>query len=366
MYTKKRSDKIFDISDKKIDAIIIKNYNYPFIDKNFFYFTGLEEGIFEGCVSVLFPDKNADLIVSELEEESAKKSNANLKIYRDKESYTEILKESLSSFKNIGLNFNGIIYKDFLNLKKVFSNARFFDVSDGFAKTRLVKDENEILTIKKACNIADKAMEEIPNILYEGMYEFELAAEIDYLMQKNGANKTAFNTISSFGKNSAEPHYTHGNVKLKKGNFVLCDFGACYKKYNSDITRTFIYGKASEKQKAIHKVVLEAQRIGFDLIKPGVKANKVHNTVKTSIDKTEFKDRFIHSLGHSIGLSVHDGGAGLSIDCKTELEENMVFTVEPGVYIPSLGGVRIEDDILIKKDGIEILTKASRDLIEIQ
>jgi len=102
------------------------------------------------------------------------------------------------------------------------------------------------------------------------------------------------------------------------------------------------------------------------LIKPGVKANKVHNTVKTSIDKTEFKDRFIHSLGHSIGLSVHDGGAGLSIDCKNELEENMIFTVEPGVYIPSLGGVRIEDDILIKKDGIEILTKASRNLIEIQ
>ena len=248
----------------------------------------------------------------------------------------------------------------------MFSNARFFDVSDSFAKTRLVKDENEILTIKKACKIADKAMEEIPNILYEGMYEFELAAEIDYLMRKNGANKTAFDTISSFGKNSAEPHYTHGNVKLKKGDFVLCDFGACFKKYNSDITRTFIFGKASEKQKDIHKVVLKGQKIGFDLIKPGIKANVVHNAVKTSIDKTEFKDRFIHSSGHSIGLSVHDGGAGFSIDCKIELEENMIFTVEPGVYISGLGGVRIEYNVLIKKDGIEILTKASRDLIEIQ
>jgi Xaa-Pro aminopeptidase len=209
-------------------------------------------------------------------------------------------------------------------------------------------------------------MGEIPNIIYEGIYEFELAAEIDYLMQKNGADKSAFTTISSFGRNSAEPHYAHGNVKLKKGDFVLCDFGSCYKKYNSDITRTFVYGKSSEKQKSMHKVVLEAQRIGFNEIKPGVIAHKVYDEVKKSIDDTEFKDRFIHALGHSIGLSVHDGGAGFSYDSMIELEENMVFTVEPGVYIPGFGGVRIEDDILINEDGIEILTKASRELIEIQ
>jgi len=366
MEAKKRSKKLFNILDENLDAVIIKNYNLPYIDKNFFYFTGLEEGIFEGCVEVLFPDKNDDLIVSELEEESARKSYANLKIYRDKESYNDILKDSLSHVKNIGLNFNGVIYKDFLNLKEMFPNVNFIDVSDGFSRARLVKDEIEIINIRKACEIADMVMGEIPNFLYEGIYEFELAAEIDYLMQKNGADNSAFNTISSFGKNSAEPHYAHGNVKLKKGDFVLCDFGARYKNYNSDITRTFVYGNASEKQRAIHRVVLEAQKIGFNQIKPGVKAFNVHNAVKKFIDDTEFKDRFIHSLGHSIGLSVHDIGAGFSVDCKVELEENMVFTVEPGVYISGLGGVRIEDDILIKKDGIEILSKASRELIEIQ
>jgi len=276
------------------------------------------------------------------------------------------LKESLFHVKRIGLNFDGIPYKGFQNLKKILPDTKFVDVSDNFTKTRLVKDKIEIKTIRKACKIADKVMEKIPDILYDGMYEFEFAAEINYLMQKNGAHKSAFDTISSFGKNTAEPHYTHGNTKLKKGDFVLCDFGACYKKYNSDITRTFVFGKASKKQKAMHNTVLNAQKIGFDKIKPGLKALEVHNAVSTYINNTEFKDRFIHSTGHPIGLSVHDGGAGFSPDCNIKLEENMIFTVEPGIYIPGFGGVRIEDDILIKKEGIEILTKTTRDLLEIQ
>ncbi len=365
MEIKQRSRNIFDNLDNKPDAIVIENYCEPYIDDNFFYITGLEKGIFEGCAAVLFPDGNIDLLVSELEAESAKKSSANLKIYGGQNSYNNALKDSLSHVKSIGLNFDRVLYRKFQDLKKMFPDVEFVDVSVGFVKTRLVKDKIEIETTRKACEIADKAMEKIPDILHEGMFEFELAAEIDYLMQKNGADKSAFDTISSFGKNTAEPHYTHGTTKLSKGDFVLCDFGACYKKYNSDMTRVFVFGKASEKQKAMHKTVLDAQRIGFDRIKPGLKAQEVHNSVSTYIDNTEFKGRFIHSTGHSIGLSVHDGGAGFSQTCEIKVEENMLFTVEPGVYIPGFGGVRIEDDILVKKDGIEILTKSPRDLIEI-
>jgi Xaa-Pro dipeptidase len=229
----------------------------------------------------------------------------------------------------------------------------------------LIKDETEIRFIKNACKISDKIIKKIPDILQIGLKEYELAAEIEYLMIKNGADKPAFETISSFGKNSSQPHYSHGKNKLKEGDFVLCDFGACYKKYNSDITRTFIFGKASSKQKEMYDVVLKAQEIGFESVKLGVKASQVHKKVSSFINNTKYKNRFIHSTGHSLGLSIHDGDFRIGADCELKIQENMVFTIEPGVYVPGYGGVRIEDDVLIKKDKIEILTKSTRSLKEI-
>lgn len=365
MRLEKRVKNIYKNLGKKPDVILIKNSTEPYIDDNFFYVTGLEKGLFEGSVAVLFLDGNIDLMVSELEAETAKKADVNVRVYKNEEDLENVLKDCISSFKTIGLNFNGILHKDFCKLKDGFPDSEFLDVSESFAKTRLVKDEFEINLIKKACEIADEVMEKIPQILHDDMYEFELAAEIGYLMQKNGADKPAFDTISSFGKNTSEPHYSHGTTRLKKGDFVLCDFGACFRKYNSDITRTFVFGKASEKQKDMYETVLEAQRIGFDTVKPGSKAHEVHDAVDSFIEGTKFKGRFIHSTGHSLGLAVHDGDTKLSSDCEVELKENMVFTVEPGVYIPGFGGVRIEDNVLIKKDGVELLTKTPREIIEI-
>ena len=361
----KRVKNIFNNLEKKPDVVIIKNSIEPYIDDNFFYVTGLEKGLFEGSATILFPNGNIDIIVSELEAESAKKANGNIKVYKNEEDFFGIIKDSISSFKNIGLNFNGISHQDYCKFKNKYPDLEFLDISEAINRTRLVKDELEINLIKKACEISDKVMEKIPQILHEGMYEFELAAEINYLMQKNGADKAAFETISSFGKNTSEPHYSHGNIKLKNGDFVLCDFGACFKKYNSDITRTFVFGKANDKQIDMYETVQEAQRIGFDMIKPGLKAHEVHDAVDSFIESTKFKGRFIHSTGHSLGLAVHDGGARFSSTCEVELKENMVFTVEPGVYIPDFGGVRIEDDVLIKKDKVELFTKTPREIIEI-
>ncbi len=362
---KKRIKNIYNNLDKKPDIIIIENSTEPFIDDNFFYVTGLETGLFEESIAILYPDGDIDIIISELEAETAKKADVNVKVYKNEKDFIDILKSSISSFHTIGLNFNGILHRNYCKLQSRFQGIEFFDVSESFTKVRLVKDEFEIDLIKKACKIADKVMEMIPQFLHEGMSEFELAAEIDYSMQKNGADKSAFKTISSFGKNTSEPHYSHGAARLKKGDFVLCDFGACFRRYNSDITRTFISGKASDKQKDMYKTVLEAHKIGLDRIKPGLKANKVHEAVNSYIDSTQFKGRFIHSTGHSLGLAVHDGGAKFSPTCEIELKENMVFTVEPGIYIPGFGGVRIEDDVLIKKDGIELLTKTPCQIIEI-
>ena len=274
-----RVKKIFFNSKEKVDCILIKNSDEPFIDNNFFYATGLDKGLFEGSIAILYPQGHIKLIISELEFETAKKANAEIELYKNKRQFLEILNNSIYFFKNVGINFNGISHKDFKKLKNDFPKINFLDVSESFQKSRLIKDKDEIKLIIESCRISDKVMKKIPEILNVKMKEYELAAEIDYLMQRNGADKSAFETISSFGKNSAEPHYSHGNNKLKKQDFVLCDFGSCFKKYNSDITRTFVFGKASDKQKEMYKIVLEAQKIGFEAIKPGVEACDVHKKV---------------------------------------------------------------------------------------
>jgi len=362
---KSRVKKIFENLESKPDLIIIKNSGESFIDDNFFYVTGLEQGLFEGCTAVFFPDGKTDLIVSELESELAYNSSADVSIYKSTADYQNILKNLVGSLNKIGVNFNSITYKDLQKLKSIFSNPDFLDVSQALSKSRAVKEEDEINKIKKAVKIADSVVKKIPDIVHDGMKEFELAAEIEYLMMKNGADKPAFDTISSFGRNSSQPHYTHGDTVLNSGDFVLCDFGACFKKYNSDITRTFVFGRPSEKQEKMHMVVKSAQEKAFEKIRPGVKGKEIHNVVESFINTSDFTGRFIHSTGHSLGLAVHDGGVGFGPESDIELLENMVLTVEPGIYIPGFGGVRIEDDILVTKNGLEILTKSNRDLIGI-
>lgn len=360
-----RVKNIFHNSSQTVECIVLKNATMPYIDDNFFYVTNLDQGLFEGSCAVLYSDGSLDLLVSELEAESARKSTARLIIFKTKDEYFNALKQLLSSFQTIGVNANSLSYLEFTKMTEFVPNTKFVDVSDGFFKTRLIKDDQEIQRIKKACGIADETMTALPDIVVEGMSEDDLAAEINYLLQSLGAEKPAFDTISSFGKNSAEPHYSHGDVRLKGGSLVLCDFGACYKKYNSDITRTFTFGKAAEKHREMYETVLQAQQTAFQAIKPGVKASDVHHAVLAFIDSTKFKGAFIHSTGHSLGLAVHDG-PGLTPDNTMELEENMVLTVEPGVYIPGFGGVRIEDDIVVKKEGMELLTKSSRDFLELE
>ncbi|DAC72305.1 MAG TPA: aminopeptidase P family protein [Thermoplasmata archaeon] len=358
-----RVKNIFNNSEKIVDCILLKNASAPFVDDNFFYVTGLEQGLFEGSCAVLRSDGALDILVSELEAEGARKSTAHLIIYKSKDEYVTALKHLMPSYQTIGVNASGLSYRELTRLTETFPQTTFVDVSEAFFKTRLIKDEQEIHHLKQACKIADDTMAALPDLISLGMSENELAAEINYSLQSLGAEKPAFDTISSFGKNTAEPHYGHGDVKLEKGNLVLCDFGACFKKYNSDITRTAVFGRANTQQKEMYETVLQAQQIAFDAIKPGVIAGDVHNAVSSFIDATKFKGRFIHSTGHSLGLAVHDG-VGFSPDSTMVLKENMILTVEPGIYIPGFGGVRIEDDVLIKKDGLELLTKSSRALTE--
>lgn len=355
-----RIEKIFEWTEEELDAIIILNSIKPHVDKTFFYVSGLYRGEFENCAAVMYSDHTAEMCVSKLEADSASKSDIPMVVMEKREELEEWLEEKLEGQKKIGVNASELTYKAFKKIKDS-SEAEIVDVSDAIVEARNRKDEKEIDILSKAGEIASRVAEKITEHIEPGMKEYEVAAELSYNMRKRGATGDAFEIISSSGPNSAEPHYTSGDRRLQKGDLLVLDFGALYKRYRSDITRTYIIGEASEKQKNMYRTVLRAQEAALDMIEPGIKGAEAHNAAKDIIDSTEFEGKFIHGLGHSIGLSTHDG-SGLSPNVDVTLEPGMVFTVEPGIYISDYGGVRIEDDIVVTEDGFDFLTDADKQM----
>jgi len=360
-----RVRRIFRALDDGPDLIVLLNSVDPHIDLSFFYATGLTDGLFEGCAAWLAPDGGCEITTSALEEEAAKKSGLPLQTFRTRDESDRLLRAALRGHRRIGVNAAELTHAAFARLRKLApKSARFQDVSSAVMHARLVKDANEVELIRGACEIASRSFEQILSIVRPGVVESEIAAELVYRMQKNGSTGAAFRTIVGSGPNSAEPHYTAGPRKLERGDLVVIDFGAQYRMYHSDITRTVVAGRASGEQRAMYETVVRAHSAALAKMRPGARGNAVDAAARRLIDATKFKGRFIHGLGHSIGLAVHDGGA-LNPSSEVVLRANMVFTNEPGVYVPGFGGVRIEDDVLITKAGPEVLTTPSRDLLEL-
>ncbi len=357
--------KVFENLKEDVDVILIFNRGEPTVDLNFFYLTGLVEGgIFEASYAIA-KREGVTVLTTLLEEVSARKGKNRVEIFTTRDERNEKLREIVGNARRIGMNFSALTVKDFNSIKEILGEREYVDVSEAISEARKIKSEEEISIMREAAKIASEVADEIPEYLHEGMREYELAARIVYEMLKRGAEDAAFTTIAAFGENAAEPHYTAGARKLKRGDFVLCDFGARYHRYNSDITRTFVFGRASEEQREMYYTVLEAQRIGIEMIKEGASGSEIDGKVKDYIDSTRFRGRMTHSTGHGLGLAVHDH-VGLSKLYDVELREGMVVTVEPGVYIPGFGGVRIEDDVLVRRDGVEVLTSARKEeLIEV-
>ncbi len=359
-----RVKRLFEMTEhEKPDIMVFANATDPMLDKTFFYATGLgNSGVFEGSYVFCHPDGRVEMVTSILEEESARKGDFPVHIFKTQDERKEYINGCLEGVKTIGINAKELVHSQYMLLKELAPHVEFIDISKAVRDARVVKDEKEIETTRVACTIASQAAEEIITFIKPGIKESDIAAELVYIMQKKGANGPSFDSIVAFQENSAEPHYRAGDRVLKEGEFVLMDFGALYNRYVSDITRTYFMGQPNAEQKKIYETVLDAQLSSLDMIKDGVKGADVHNVASEIINATEFKGRFTHGLGHSIGLSVHDG-SGLSPAVDITLREGMLFTVEPGIYIPGFGGVRIEDDVLVKKDGVEILTTASKELI---
>lgn len=362
---KQRIKKVLANLAEDVDVIVVRNATEPDLDPNFFYLTDLPYGLFEGSICLVWKDCTTEILTTKLEEETARHSKLPITVFKTREERSKILKKKLAKVKKVGINFENITHQAYLDTVKCTRKAKVVDVSQALRKARMVKDSSEIERIAKACAIASKVADEIPSVVKEiGMKESEAVAEINYLMAKYGGTP-AFETIAAFGKNAAEPHYTGSLSALKKGDFMLFDFGARYLRYCSDITRTFVAGKATKAQKKMYETVLAAHDAAIDFIAPGKSAKECHKVAEEVINRAGYRGKFTHGLGHGLGLSVHDPG-GLSPNQDMVLEENMVLTVEPGIYIPKIGGVRLEDDILVTKDGCKVLTEADLEFREIR
>ncbi len=224
-------------------------------------------------------------------------------------------------------------------------------------KQAQIKDDKEISLIRTCCEISDKAFDIIIDYIKPGVSERDLAAELVYQILKNGGEKLPFDPIVLSGERSSMIHGKPSDRKICTGDFVLMDYGAVYGGYSSDITRTVSVGMPSRRQREIWNTVKAAQQKAVEMLKAGVIGADVHSTAADVIAARGFHEYFTHSLGHGIGLDVHSLPL-LSIKNEEQVPENSVVTVEPGIYIPGFGGVRIEDDYLVKNDGAEVLSRA--------
>ncbi len=238
---------------------------------------------------------------------------------------------------------------------------RLRGMQDPVAEIRQEKDAVELALIRKAIRRAEEAFRELRHRIRPGTTEQELGLRLEMLIREKGSRRAAFDIIVASGRNGAMPHASVSGRRLHAGDLVTFDFGAEADGYYSDITRTMCVGRPNARQREVHDLVLRAQQSAIDAVRPGISCAEIDRAARALIEKAGHGKQFGHATGHGIGLMVHEAPT-LAARSKGETKEGMVFTVEPGVYIPGWGGVRIEDMVLVTKRGHRVLTSLPRDL----
>ena len=272
----------------------------------------------------------------------------------------------LEKFKIKRLMFNdkSLSFRNYDNFKKNFETSNLdielWPISGEIEKLREIKNLEEIALIRKACEIADKALELTLDSVKVGVTELQVVATLEYNLKMCGADNISFDTMVLSGNKTALPHGKPSNKKLEDGDFLQFDFGALYKGYHSDMSRTFFVGSVSEKQKKLYEMMLKATVDATDVLKDGITA-KYPDDIVRNIISDEYLEYYYPGLGHGVGLDIHEAPS-MSATTKDNIKENMIVTIEPGVYVPNWGGMRIEDTILVTKNAYEVLTKFPREL----
>lgn len=275
----------------------------------------------------------------------------NLKDFNEKDYGNRFLS---TAFEN-----ESVSYMEYLKIEGNFKNLK--PLNKQLLKMRSIKDAKEIECIRKAEKIGDDAFSYIMSIIKPGMTELQVAREIDFYMLSHGAERLSFETIVASGARGSMPHATPTENTIKNSDLVVMDFGCVFGGYCSDMTRTVGVGNISDEHKEAYHTVYTAQQKALEKIKAGVNCADIHNTAFDIIDE-KYRGMFGHALGHGVGLEIHEQPT-FAPKSDHSLNENVVISVEPGVYIPDLCGVRIEDLILVTKDGYENLTNSPKELI---
>lgn len=347
-----------------------ENIDVAFITSsdNVFYLTGFNCHPHERLLGLaIFQDAEPFIVCPAMEKQDAINAGWDFEVvgYNDTDPVWDMVKQAIT--KRVQTPSTWAIEKNQFPVSRYeevtsrFAVGTFINAEDQLNQLRLIKDEKEIAALRQACEIADFAIEVGMNEITEGKTELDIVAAIEYEVKKKGVTGMSFATTVLAGANAASPHGNPGLTKVKKGDFVLFDLGVIYDGYCSDITRTIAYGDISDQQLEVYETVRKAEETALQLSKPGITAMELDLAARKVIEDAGYGEYFTHRLGHGLGISVHEFPSITSTN-QLKLVENMVYTIEPGIYIPNQVGVRIEDDVIITKDGAESLTQFPKTL----
>ncbi|MDO3409527.1 Xaa-Pro peptidase family protein [Saccharibacillus sp. CPCC 101409] len=273
----------------------------------------------------------------------------------------ETVKELLGSAGKLGFEQEHVTFATYQSYGEALKGVELVPVSGLVEGLRIFKDEGELSIMREAAVLADRTFSHILTKIRAGVTERELDLQMEMFMRENGATSSSFDTIVASGERSALPHGVASSRALQGNEFITFDFGALLNGYCSDVTRTVVLGEASGKHREVYGIVLEAQLNALDKIRPGMTGREADALTRDIIVSYGYGDNYGHSTGHGLGMEVHESPR-LSKLSDDILKPGMVVTVEPGIYIPGFGGVRIEDDIVITETGIEIITSSPKEL----
>ncbi|MGN7478090.1 M24 family metallopeptidase [Solibacillus silvestris] len=335
---------------------------------NVFYFSGFRSEPHERLLGVMvFKDADPFLICPKMEIPDAVAAGWSFDVigHEDTENAWDVVAKTVAA-RNVAFNTLAI-EKSHLTVERLeaiqerFSTLKFANIDEKVNALRICKDEEELSKLRKAAQLADFAIEVGCDAIAEGKTEMEILNTIESAIKAKGY-AMSFDTMVLAGEKAASPHGTPGDRKIRKGDFILFDLGVIYEGYCSDITRTVAFGQPTEEQVEIYNTVRRANEAAIEAVKPGVRAMDLDKIARDVITDAGYGQYFTHRLGHGLGISVHEFP---SINGANEfaLNEGTVFTIEPGVYKTDVAGVRIEDDVVVTNDGVEVLTKFTKELV---
>ncbi len=346
-----------ELLNKNCDILIIEDVT------NIYYMTGLELS----TGKLLVDSEKAYLFVDSRYYENCQKHCPFSVILLEGEALQKWFSERIS-LSSVGFDSTTTSYNQFLEWKRQLQKVRkqhgalkalkLVALQSPLRPLRIIKDEEEINLLKRAANLGSEGFDFLSNCLSAGVAENELALQLELFWKQKGAKGLAFDPIIAFGANGSMPHYRPGGTRLKKGDGVLLDIGVNVQHYHSDMTRVLFFGKPSKKLEEIYLIVREAQKAALKLCVPGTQIKELDKAARSYIEKKGYGKYFTHNLGHGVGLEIHEAPtiSQKSPDKSLKLHEGMVITIEPGIYLPDIGGVRLEDTIVITSVGYENLT----------